>query len=132
MKFFLRVPVESDLEKTRKVIKRVGAELLEHPELGSEILSPLKWQGVVDIEGAAFVIGVKFISKPGEQFMIRREAYSRIKEAFAEEGLAFFAPNRVIVDTPEQAETAASRAGAAAAARVADAAAKKATEKKES
>jgi small-conductance mechanosensitive channel len=69
---------------------------------------------VLEVDDSAMIIGVKFICKPGEQFVIRREAYARIQKAFAENGIEF-APKRVIVesDTPELARA---RAGAAAAA----------------
>jgi small-conductance mechanosensitive channel len=59
------------------------------------------------------IIGVKFICKPGEQFVIRREAYARIQRAFAENGIEF-APKRVIVESDSE-ELARARAGAAAA-----------------
>jgi small-conductance mechanosensitive channel len=37
------------------------------------------------------------MSRPGEQFMVRREAYARIKKAFVENGIEF-ASRRVTVD----------------------------------
>jgi small-conductance mechanosensitive channel len=60
------------------------------------------------------IIGVKFICKPGEQFVIRREAYARIQKAFADNDIEF-APKRVIVES-DSAELQRARAGAAAAA----------------
>ena len=45
------------------------------------------------------IIGVKFTAKPGEQFVIRREAYTRIRDAFEANGIEF-AAKRVIVDGP--------------------------------
>jgi small-conductance mechanosensitive channel len=33
------------------------------------------------------IIGVKYVTKPGEQFVIRREAYQRILKTFKENGI---------------------------------------------
>ncbi|MEM7023480.1 MAG: mechanosensitive ion channel family protein, partial [Pseudomonadota bacterium] len=114
IKFQLRVPFDSDLELVRKVIKRVGQEIQEDPDLGPGILQPVKSQGVVQVDDSGFVIGVKFMSRPGEQFMIRREAYARIKKAFVENGIEF-ASRRVTVDS--EADDQAGNAAAAVAAR---------------
>jgi moderate conductance mechanosensitive channel len=73
-------------------------------------LEPVKSQGVVQVDDSGFVIGVKFITQPGEQFMVRREAYARIKKAFVANGIEF-ASRRVTVDS--EAEAQAGRAAAA-------------------
>jgi small-conductance mechanosensitive channel len=115
IKFELRVPFDTDLELVRKVIKRVGQEMQDDPELGPMILEPVKSQGVTQVDDSGFLIGVKFITEPGEQFMVRREAYARIKKAFVANGIEF-ASRRVTVDSgaDEQAGRAAA-AGIAAA-----------------
>jgi len=46
MKFELRVPFETDINVLRKIIKKVGVEMMEDPELGPDLLEPLKSQGV--------------------------------------------------------------------------------------
>lgn len=35
------------------------------------------------------VVGVKFMAKPGAQWLIRREAYQRIRDAFEANGISF-------------------------------------------
>jgi small-conductance mechanosensitive channel len=114
VKLLIRVPFDTDIEKVRKLIKKVGIAMEAEPEFAEHIIQPVKSQGVLEVDDSAMIIGVKFICKPGEQFVIRREAYARIQKAFAENGIEF-APKRVIVesDTPELARA---RAGAAAAA----------------
>ncbi len=114
IKIMLRVPFSADIEKVRKLIKAVGIGMMDEPELAASIISPVKSQGVLEVDDSAIVIGVKFICKPGEQFVIRREAYARIKKAFAENDIDF-APKRVIVEADAEGGAAA-RAGAAAAA----------------
>ncbi len=114
IKLMLRVPFDTDIEKVRKLIKGVGLEMMEEPVLAEHIIQPVKSQGVLDVDDSAIVIGVKFLCKPGEQFLIRREAYARIKKAFADNAIDF-APKRVIVES-DSAAGAQARAGAAAAA----------------
>jgi uncharacterized protein (UPF0371 family) len=57
------------------------------------------------------IIRCKFTSVPGQQFLIRREAFTRIQKVFEEKGI-HFAPRRVVVE----ATTPAAAANAAAAA----------------
>jgi small-conductance mechanosensitive channel len=99
MKLEMRVPSDTDLEKLRKVVKKVGQQMMEIPEFSENLLQPVKSQGVnrMDDDGA-FVIRVKFMCKPGEQFVLRREVFRRVQEAFAENGIKF-APRRVIIDS---------------------------------
>jgi small-conductance mechanosensitive channel len=98
MKLEMRVSSDTDLEKLRKIVKKVGQQMMEEPELSANLLQPLKSQGVnrMDDDGA-FVIRVKFMCKPGEQFVLRREVFRRVQEAFAANGIRF-APKRVMVD----------------------------------
>ena len=112
IKLLIRVPFDTDLEKVRKLVKKVGQDLLELPELGPLFLQPLKSQGVMDVDDSAFIIGVKFVCKPGEQFMIRREAYARIKQTFAANGIEF-ASRRVVVDADGGDASSAAAAAAA-------------------
>ena len=114
IKFLLRVPFSTDIEKVRKVIKRVGQEMQSDETLGPQFLQPVKSQGVMDVDDSAFVIGVKFLCRPGEQFVLKREAYARIKKAFADNGIDF-ASRRVMVGTEgeEGRAEAVDRAGAA-------------------
>jgi len=98
MKLQMRVPSDTDLEKLRKIVKKVGQQMMEEPEFSANLLQPVKSQGVyrMDDDGA-FVIRVKFMCKPGEQFVLRREVFRRVQEAFAANGIRF-APKRVMVD----------------------------------
>ena len=100
MKLKFRVPFDTDIEKVRKIIKKVGREMLKDPELGPDFLGPLKSQGVLSVEDDALLMRMKFTAKPGRQWMIRREAYRRVKEALEKEGIEF-ANKQVTVHIPE-------------------------------
>jgi small-conductance mechanosensitive channel len=102
MKFELRLPFETDINKVRKIIKGVGVEMMEDEELASMMLGPLKSQGINRMDDSALIVRCKFTAKPGEQFLVRREAYTRIQQALAEADI-HFAPRRVIVETASPA-----------------------------
>jgi len=108
MKFELRVPFETDINMLRKIIKKIGVAMMEDPDLGPDMLEPLKSQGVNRMDDSALIIRCKFTAKPGKQFVIRREAFTRIQKAFEEKGIKF-APRRVLVEsvTPTTAAAAA-------------------------
>ena len=50
MKLEVRVPFDTDLERLRKIVKQVGAEMKADPEIGPMFLQPLKAQGVNRID----------------------------------------------------------------------------------
>jgi small-conductance mechanosensitive channel len=112
VKFQIRVPFDTNLDLMRKVIKRVGEEMANDPAIGPLFLQPVKSQGVVSTDESGFLTSVKFMSRPGEQFLIRREAYARIQKAFAENGIEF-ASRRVTVDSEDEGSHVNSAAAAA-------------------
>ncbi|NNG04110.1 MAG: mechanosensitive ion channel family protein [Inquilinus sp.] len=118
MKLEFRVPHDTDIGLVKKLVKRIGAEMGEDPIYGADFLEPLKSQGVRRIEDNALIIGVKFMSKPGTQFVIRKDAYQRIRDAFEANGIEF--ANRGVT---VRVETDSGAAAAAASTAVAGAAA---------
>lgn len=109
VKLKFEVAPDQDLEKVRKLVKKVGLELLDDPELEGQFLMPLKSQGAVALVGANYQIGVKFTSEPGKQFLIRRKALIGIQKAFAENGIEMAAP-RVVVESQDPDQVAAAAA----------------------
>jgi small-conductance mechanosensitive channel len=97
IKFPLEFPYDTDVNKVRKIIKKVGQEMLEDEVLGEDFLAPIKSQGVYAITNSIMVIRVKFTAKPGKQFVIKREAFRRLTEAFNARGI-YYAHRKVIVD----------------------------------
>jgi small-conductance mechanosensitive channel len=82
--------------------------------MGASFIEPLKSQGIRNVEDGALVLGVKYITKPGQQFVIRREAYRRILAAFREHGIALVGRG-VVVKVEGPAGPHAEAVGAAAA-----------------
>lgn len=89
MKLPLRVTYDTDVEQVRKLIKKLGVELMEDPEIGSNFLQPLKSQGVIEMQDSAMIIRIKFMTKPGDQWTIRKRVFQEIRELFAREGIKF-------------------------------------------
>ncbi|WP_207062900.1 mechanosensitive ion channel family protein [Motiliproteus sp. SC1-56] len=115
MKMEIRLPYDTDIERVRKIVKKVGQELQQDPELGPNLLLPLKSQGVSRVEESALIVRMKFTSKPGEQWVLRREAYTRVRDALQDAGITFAHPE-VRIRMPEGAgETLDSAAVAEAA-----------------
>ena len=108
MKFPLEFPYDTDIDKVRKIIKKVGQEMLEDENLHDGFIQPLKSQGVNEITNSVMVIRAKFTAKPGKQFVIKREAFRRITEALGARGI-YYAHRKVIVDLPEDHNREGSR-----------------------
>ena len=109
-KIMVGVTYDTDLAKVKKIIKEIGKELQADPELAPFILETLKMQGVEQFGDFAIQIRMKMMTKPGEQFAIRRRAYALIKRAFDANGIKFAYPT-VQVAGGEQATAAVAQQG---------------------
>jgi small-conductance mechanosensitive channel len=89
MRLEFRVPFETDIKLVKKIVKKIGAELQENETYGDGILQTLKSQGVRRMEEFNMVVGVKFMAKPGSQWLIRRDAYQKLRDAFEANGISF-------------------------------------------
>lgn len=91
-KMTISVTYDTDLDKIKPIVKEVGKALLADPEFAPHILETLKMQGVDQFGDFAIQIRLKMMTKPGEQFVIRRRAMAMIKKAFDANGIAFAFP----------------------------------------
>jgi small-conductance mechanosensitive channel len=87
-KFEIPLPVSVDSERIRKLVKKIGLEMLGDPELAKIIDEPLKAK-LYRIDPGVKVFRCKVQTPPGKQFEIRNEAYRRIEAALKENGIAF-------------------------------------------
>jgi moderate conductance mechanosensitive channel len=109
-KMTVGVTYDTDLERVKKLIKQIGKELAEDPEFAPHILEPLKMQGVEQFGDFAIQIRMKMMTRPGEQFVIRRCAYAMIKKAFDANGIKIAFPT-VQVAGGDEGSAAAAHAG---------------------
>ncbi|WP_413991995.1 mechanosensitive ion channel family protein [Labrys okinawensis] len=89
VKFNLRFVRDTDLEKLRKTVKKIGLEMMDDAELKDEIMMPLKMQGVADIIDNALVVRFKFTVRPSKPTFVQREALKRMFNAFSAAGIEF-------------------------------------------
>ena len=109
-KLDIRLRYDTDLEFVRKIIKKkVYMKILENEELAPKLLDKIKSQGVREMEDSAMIVRIKYKTPPGEQFIIRKEVYRLMQEAFKEHGIEF-AHRNVTVYMPSQ-ETESASAG---------------------
>lgn len=109
VKFNLRLDRKVDIEKARKVIKKVGVAMQENPEIAPHLIAPLKMQGVADIADNAIVVRLKFTAVPAHASVVQREAMKKVYSALSEAGIPF-ASNAVTVRSPDERLAAAALA----------------------
>jgi len=95
-KLELRLELGTDVDKVKKIVKKIGQELAADPEIGPNLIETLKSQGVTSLQDNSLLVKVKFMAKPREQFVIRREAYKRIIKEFNAAGIRFFRTNMML------------------------------------
>jgi small-conductance mechanosensitive channel len=87
-KFEIPLPTDVDSEQVRRIVKRIGLEMLEHDDLAEHIMAPLKAK-LYRIQPGAKIFRCKVQTPPGKQFEVRTEAYRRIEQAFIEAEIPF-------------------------------------------
>jgi small-conductance mechanosensitive channel len=108
-KMTIGVTYDTDLEQVRKLIKQVGRELAADPEIAPHLIEPLKMQGVEQMGDYSIQLRLKVMTKPGEQFGLRRKAYALIKRAFEENGIKFATPTVTVAGGSPQSAAVAAR-----------------------
>jgi len=106
-KLDFRVGFDTDLDKVRKIIKKINKNLRKDEAVDRVMLDDLKSQGVKEFDDSAMIVRVKFKTLPGEQFVLKRLVYRMIQEEFRASGIEFAHRNVTVYMPPEL------RAGAA-------------------
>jgi small-conductance mechanosensitive channel len=96
VKLEFQVTYDTDVDLVKKLIKRIGQEMQGDPELGPNLIETLKSQGINQLADHGLLVRAKFTARPGEQFVIKREALQRIKRAFDAAGIRFAYPTVTI------------------------------------
>lgn len=90
------VAYKEDTDHVVSVMRRVGEELRQDPELGPKILEPIEVFGVDDFADSAVIIKARLKTQPIQQWAIGREYRRRLKKAFDAEGIEIPFPHRSI------------------------------------
>ena len=89
---------EKKLGGLASLIKKIR----QNEELAPKLLEAIKSQGVREMDDSAMIMRIKYKTRPGEQFAVRKEVYRLMQEAFKEEGIEF-AHRNVTVYLPREA-----------------------------
>ena len=89
VKYRIPLPLGTDPKLVKKVVKEVNKTIEADPEMGPNLLQPLKSQGCKEVLDSVMQFGIKFTAKPGTQFRIKRESLDRLRRALAEKGIDF-------------------------------------------
>lgn len=81
-KLTVTVGYDTDVDRARKIIKKIGQELLVDPELAPITIEPLKMQGIDSMGDSGLILRMKFTTVPGQQFLLKRRALMMINKAF--------------------------------------------------
>ena len=76
----------------------------------ASIIEPLKMQGVDSFGDFAMVVRLKMMTKPGEQFTMKRKALLMIRKAFEENGIKIAVPTVQIASGADMQAAAAYQA----------------------
>jgi small-conductance mechanosensitive channel len=105
-KLDFRVRYDTDIDQVRKIIKKkVYEPIMQNEELGPKLLDKIKSQGVRQMDDSAMIMRIKYKTAPGQQFIVRKEVYRLMQEAFQEAGIEFAHRNVTVYMPPETTET---------------------------
>ncbi|WP_368910978.1 mechanosensitive ion channel family protein [Taklimakanibacter deserti] len=91
-KFNITVGYNTDIDKARKLIKKIGLELAADPEFAPWVIEPIKMQGVQEFGDYGIVLRMKVMTKPGGAFAMKRKFYLQVNKAFKENGIELPVP----------------------------------------
>jgi small-conductance mechanosensitive channel len=103
IKFNLRLEPGTDVELVRKTAKQIGVAMQDSPEVASEVILPLKMQGIAEVADNAVVFRFKFTARPLKPSWIQREYLKRMYRVFAEKGIHFASGALTLQTVPARA-----------------------------
>ena len=95
-KFNLPLLMNVDSERVRKMIKKIGQEMMDDPEIAPLIREPLKGK-LYRVDPGLKIFRCSFQTAPGNQFDVRAAAYKRIEAGMKEMGIGFADGRQVLV-----------------------------------
>ena len=84
-----KLALGTDIEKVRKVVKKVGQELMDDPATAPLFLNPPKSQGVSEVSGNGITIRVKYMTRPTDSALAHRAVLARLHQAFIANKIEF-------------------------------------------
>ena len=108
IKFNLRFDPRTDIELVRRATKQIGLQMQEeNEEMATEVMLPLKLQGIAEVVDNALVLRFKFTARPVKPSWVQREYMKRIYTVFAEKGITFASGAMYLQTIPTTADAPA-------------------------
>jgi moderate conductance mechanosensitive channel len=101
-KFNLKLEPGTDIELVRRAAKQIGLAMQQDPEIATEVILPLKLQGIAEITENAVVARFKFTARPVKPSWVQREYLKRMYQVFAEKGITFASGALTLQTAPHQ------------------------------
>jgi moderate conductance mechanosensitive channel len=80
---------EADLERVERAIERVSSDVMQDLSLASGVITAPVSIGVTAMGVDGIHVGIIVRTRPGQQFKVRAEMFSRLKSAFDADGIRF-------------------------------------------
>jgi small conductance mechanosensitive channel len=90
------VAYRENVDDVIKVLESVGEEMRNDTEIGPLILEPMEMLGLDSFGDSSVNLRMRFKTRAGERWRIRREFNRRVKEAFDRRGIEIPFPQRTI------------------------------------
>ena len=85
----IHVTFDTDISRLRNLVKGLGQVLIHDPEVGPLFIEPLKSQGVVEVDEYGLLVRLKFMTNPGDQYVVRQVVFRKLQERFQQENISF-------------------------------------------
>lgn len=77
-----KLALGTDVDKVRKIVKKVGQELMDDPATAPLFMTPPKSQGLTEVSGSGVTIRVKYMTRPADSALAHRAVLARLHQAF--------------------------------------------------
>lgn len=84
-----KLALGTDIEKVRKIIKKVGQELMDDPTTAPLFLTAPKSQGLSEVSGNGITIRAKYMTRPTDSSLAHRAVLTRLHQAFLANKIEF-------------------------------------------
>ncbi len=94
--FEIGIAYREDVASVIELIKQIGEELRQEPEIGETVLEPVEVFGLDALGDSAVVIKGRIKVQPGKQWAAGRTFYRLVKQRFDEQGIEIPFPHQTI------------------------------------